>query len=224
MTETVLKAQSISKVYEQGQLRVPVLKDINLEVAQGEQLAIVGSSGTGKSTLLHLLGGLNEPTRGCVFLDGENLSELDEVRRGHLRNRKLGFVYQFHHLLAEFTSLENVMMPLLVRRLSDDESRQRALEILDQVGLAHRLEHKPSELSGGERQRVAIARALVTKPVCVLADEPTGNVDQLNARNIQSLMMDLDRDYKVSLVVATHDLQIADSTDRVLHLEDGTLK
>ncbi len=224
MTELVLQASSVSKTYRQGSFEVPVLHNVHLEVRRSEQIAIVGASGTGKSTLLHLLGGLDLPTSGTVSLDGQNLAEVNEVERSRLRNQKIGFVYQFHHLLPEFTALENVMMPLLVRRLSTKESKEKAVHLLDQVGLAHRLNHKPAELSGGERQRAAIARALIIEPLCLLADEPTGNIDRQNAKNIQQLMTSLDRDYQVSLIVATHDLQLASSIDRVLQIEDGKLK
>ncbi len=224
MTDTVLQAVSISKTYRQGSFEVPVLRDINLEINKGEQVAIVGASGSGKSTLLHLLGGLDSPTGGHVLLDGSNLAELNEVERGVLRNQKVGFVYQFHHLLPEFTALENVMMPLLVRRLSNQQSHNKAKACLEQVGLAHRLHHKPAELSGGERQRAAIARAMIIDPVCLLADEPTGNIDRQNAKKIQELMMSLDREFAVSLVVATHDLQLASSADRIFQLNNGQLE
>ena len=224
MTEIVLKAESLSKVYRQGNLEVPVLDEINLQVYKGEQLAVVGSSGTGKSTLLHLLAGLDDPTGGAVYLNGKNLSTLNESQRGTLRNETLGFVYQFHHLLPEFTTLENVMIPLIVRRLPTKIIKEEAMSLLEKVGLSHRMEHKPGELSGGERQRAAIARALIVKPLCLLADEPTGNIDRQNARTVQELMVNLDRDMQVSLIVATHDLQLASSMNRVLRLEDGMLK
>ncbi len=224
MTEIVLKAESLSKIYRQGNLEVPVLDEINLQVHKGEQLAVVGSSGTGKSTLLHLLAGLDDPTGGAVYLNGKNLSTLNESQRGTLRNETLGFVYQFHHLLPEFTTLENVMIPLIVRRLPTKKIKEEAMSLLEKVGLSHRMEHKPGELSGGERQRAAIARALIVKPLCLLADEPTGNIDRHNARTVQELMVNLDRDMQVSLIVATHDLQLAASMNRVLKLEDGMLK
>ena len=224
MTEIILKAESLSKIYRQGNLEVPVLDEINLQVHKGEQLAVVGSSGTGKSTLLHLLAGLDVPTGGAVYLNGKNLSTLNESQRGTLRNETLGFVYQFHHLLPEFTTLENVMIPLIVRRLPTKIIKEEAMSLLEKVGLSHRMEHKPGELSGGERQRAAIARALIVKPLCLLADEPTGNIDRHNARTVQELMMNLDRDMQVSLIVATHDLQLASSMNRVLKLEDGMLK
>ncbi len=224
MTDVVLQASSVTKSYQQGSLKVDVLNGIDLAVGAGEQIAIVGSSGTGKSTLLHLLAGLDLPTSGTVSLSGNNLSALNEVQRGRLRNHSLGFVYQFHHLLPEFTALENVMMPLLVRRLPTEQIRTEARELLDRVGLAHRLEHKPGELSGGERQRVAIARALIIKPLCLLADEPTGNIDRHNAKTVQDLMIQLDRDLEVSLIVATHDLDLASDMSRILRLEDGRLR
>ncbi len=224
MTDIVLEAKSVAKIYRQGSLEVSVLHDIDLKVQRGEQIAVVGASGSGKSTLLHLLGGLDSPSSGTVSLDGQNLMELNEVERGRLRNQKIGFVYQFHHLLPEFTALENVMMPLLIRRVSNRRAREKAMQLLDKVGLGHRKVHKPAELSGGERQRAAIARALIIDPVCLLADEPTGNIDRQNAKNIQQLMTRLDHEFQISLIVATHDLQLASSIDRVLKLEDGKLK
>ena len=224
MTEVILRADSVSKVYRQGNLNVSVLEGVDLQIARGEQIAIVGSSGTGKSTLLHLLAGLDVPTKGTVTLNGRNLSELSESQRGKLRNETLGFVYQFHHLLPEFTALENVMIPLLVRRLPTENIRSQATELLERVNLSNRLGHKPGELSGGERQRVAIARALIVKPLCLLADEPTGNIDRQNAKTVQELMIELDRDMNVSLIVATHDMQLARAMNRIYRLEDGVLK
>ena len=224
MTDIVLRAESVSKVYQQGSLNVRVLDGVNLDVGKGEQIAIVGSSGTGKSTLLHLLAGLDKPTGGSITLDGKNLSRLSEAERGKLRNNSLGFVYQFHHLLPEFTALENVMIPLMVRRMPKQAIRSEAARLLERVNLSDRLNHKPGELSGGERQRVAIARALIVKPLCLLADEPTGNIDRQNAQNVQDLLVELDRDLDVSLIVATHDLQLAGSMKRILRLEDGVLK
>ena len=224
MTDIVLRAESVSKVYQQGTLNVRVLDGVNLDVGKGEQIAIVGSSGTGKSTLLHLLAGLDKPTGGSITLDGKNLSRLSEAERGKLRNNSLGFVYQFHHLLPEFTALENVMIPLMVRRMPMQAIRSEAARLLERVNLSDRLNHKPGELSGGERQRVAIARALIVKPLCLLADEPTGNIDRQNAQNVQDLLVELDRDLDVSLIVATHDLQLAGSMKRILRLEDGVLK
>ncbi len=224
MTDTVLRADSVSKIYQQGTLDVSVLGGVNLQIGKGEQIAIVGSSGTGKSTLLHLLAGLDVPTGGTVSLNGRNLSELSESERGKLRNETLGFVYQFHHLLPEFTALENVMIPLMVRRLPTEQIRNEAVSLLEKVNLSNRLNHKPGELSGGERQRVAIARALIIKPLCLLADEPTGNIDRQNAKTVQDLMVELDRDMNVALVVATHDLQLADAMNRIFRLENGVLK
>lgn len=224
MTDVVLRADSVSKVYQQGTLDVSVLDGVNLQIGKGEQIAIVGSSGTGKSTLLHLLAGLDVPTSGTVSLNGRNLSELNESERGRLRNETLGFVYQFHHLLPEFTALENVMIPLMVRRLSTEQVRTEAVGLLERVNLSKRLNHKPGELSGGERQRVAIARALIIKPLCLLADEPTGNIDRQNAQTVQDLMVELDRDMNVALVVATHDLQLANAMNRIFRLENGVLK
>lgn len=224
MTEVILRTDSITKVYRQGDLNVKVLDGVDLQVVRGEQIAIVGSSGTGKSTLLHLLAGLDVPTNGIVTLNGRNLTDLSESQRGKLRNETLGFVYQFHHLLPEFTALENVMIPLLVRRLPTEVIRSQATELLERVNLSNRLGHKPGELSGGERQRVAIARALIVKPLCLLADEPTGNIDRQNAKTVQELMVELDRDMNVSLIVATHDMQLASAMNRIYRLEDGVLK
>ena len=219
----VLACKHLKKNYNEGPQQIQVLKGINLEVQVGERVAIIGSSGSGKSTLLNLLGGLDTPTSGDVWVGGESISELDENQRGFLRNRHLGFVYQFHHLLGEFTAMENVAMPLLIGRLGVDEAQQRASDMLARVGLGERLEHKPSELSGGERQRVAIARAMVTRPACVLMDEPTGNLDQETALSIQALMWELNREFQLSFVIVTHDRQLADTMDRVLLLQQGEL-
>lgn len=219
----VLSCRNLSKRYDEGPESVVVLDGLELELLPGERVAIVGSSGSGKSTLLNMLGGLDTPSAGSVWLAGEQLSALSETARGLLRNRALGFVYQFHHLLAEFTALENACMPLLIGKTPIAEARQRATALLERVGLTHRLHHKPAELSGGERQRVAIARALVNRPGLVLLDEPTGNLDQHTAEGIQELMRELSRDSNTAFLVVTHDMQLARQMDRVLSLQDGKL-
>lgn len=223
-TSPILQAVALTKSYDEGEARLTVFRDLSFCVEQGERIAIIGASGSGKSTLLHLLGGLDSPTGGEVRVGGMAMSALSDSARGRLRNRVLGFVYQFHHLLPEFTALENVAMPLAIRRVPAAEATRAATELLERVGLGQRLHHKPGELSGGERQRAAVARALVTRPACVLADEPTGNLDTETAGNVFELMLELNRDLRTTLVVATHDSRLAARMDRVLNLESGQLR
>jgi lipoprotein-releasing system ATP-binding protein len=220
---SVLSCTDLHKTYLQGKVEVPVLFGINLDVKAGETMAIVGASGSGKSTLLHLLGGLDEATRGTVMILRQNIGAMSQLKLGVLRNTALGFVYQFHHLLPEFTALENVAMPLLIRRENKADAYRQAAEILKDVGLDHRLNHTPAELSGGERQRTAVARALVTKPACLLADEPTGNLDRHTAQGVFDLMLSLNHKYQTSLIIVTHDPDLAAKTGRTLHLVDGRL-
>lgn len=223
MNRPVLVSKNLSRTYLDGAAKIEVLRQVNLEVNSGEMIAIVGSSGSGKSTLLHLLGGLDKPTRGDVIIGDKNLKDLSEREKCRLRNKFLGFVYQFHHLLPEFSALENVGMPLLIRGQDPKKIKERAAHLLEQVGLQDRLEHRLGELSGGERQRVAIARALVTQPLCVLADEPTGNLDPENAEKVLKLFFDLQKSHQTSVIMVTHDANIAKQAQRIMRIERGSL-
>ncbi|MBL7480200.1 lipoprotein-releasing ABC transporter ATP-binding protein LolD [Legionella bononiensis] len=223
MSDSILSSKQLVKSYNDGASKVEVLKGIDLNVAKGDSVAIIGPSGSGKSTLLHLLGGLDKPTSGSICINDVNWQKISEKQRCQLRNQRLGFVYQFHHLLPEFTALENVAMPLLIGGMPVKQAEQKASEMLEHVGLKPRKEHKPAQLSGGERQRVAIARALVHQPHCVLADEPTGNLDQATATKVFDLMLDLNKQMKTALVIVTHDQEIAKRMDRIMILHEGTL-
>lgn len=224
MSEVILRGSALSKTYREGALITPVFEGLDVAVRAGESLAIVGASGTGKSTLLHLLAGLDQPTSGHVQLMGEDIYSRSETEKARLRNRHLGFIYQFHHLLPEFTAVENVMMPLLIAGKGAEQARQPAIELLEQVGLGHRLKHKPGELSGGERQRVAVARALVNRPACILADEPTGNLDETTADGVFDLLIELKERHGVALVIVSHDNHLAAKCGRTLELHQGRLQ
>ena len=223
MSNSVIQCSDVSKAYRDGNLNVDVLNQLNIQIDAGESVSIIGASGSGKSTLLHILGGLDVPTAGKVSLMGQDLSTLSQAKLGTLRNQYLGFVYQFHHLLAEFTALENVMMPLLIGKVNKQEAQQRAAQMLEKVGLAQRMMHRPAELSGGERQRAAIARALVNNPKCLLADEPTGNLDRKNALLVLDMMLSLRAELGTALVVVTHDDELATRFNRVLMMQEGAL-
>lgn len=222
-TNTVLSCQQLTKNFSDGALYVEVLKNLSFTVQRGERIAIVGPSGAGKSTLLHILGGLDKPTSGEIMIGDHNIAVLSDAKRSKIRNQYLGFVYQFHHLLPEFTVLENVCIPLLIRGIKSEIAVQKAMLLLEKVGLGKRRKHKLGELSGGERQRTAIVRALITDPLCILADEPTGNLDSKTAERVYNSMLDLNQEFKTSLIIVTHDLALAGKMDRILQLENGEL-
>jgi len=223
MTDAVLECKSVVRRFREGDSTLEVLSGVNLAVNAAERLAIIGTSGSGKTTLLQIMGGLDDPSSGEVFVNGQSMAHTDEAAKATLRNQYIGFVYQFHHLLPEFTAQENVAMPLMIRRVGKDEALSQAAELLDRVGLGERLDHKPGELSGGERQRAAVARALITRPKLVLADEPTGNLDAGNGEHVLRLMLELNQELETSLVIVTHDHSIAERMDRILVLENGLL-
>ncbi len=222
--DSVLACRNLHKCFVQGPEQLNILNDINLDIGRGERIAIVGPSGAGKTTLLHMLGGLDTPSQGSVMVSGKDIAKMNDRERSRLRNRELGFVYQFHHLLAEFSALENAAMPLLIAGEKRATAFARSSELLDRVGLGHRLQHRPAQLSGGERQRVAIARALANSPACVLLDEPTGNLDGDTAESVQALLLELNRELQISLVIVTHDMRLAHRMDRILSLADGQLQ
>lgn len=222
--QAVISTQQLAKSFSDGGLQTHVLEDISLEIHKGDRLAIVGSSGSGKSTLLHIMGGLDSPTSGQVLINGDNIHAMRSKAASRLRNQQLGFVYQFHHLLPEFTAVENVAMPLVIGGQTPQAAQQKSRELLEKVGLGHRLQHKPSELSGGERQRAALARALITEPACLLADEPTGNLDHRTAQSIFDLILQLNEDLGTALVIVTHDIELAGKMDKVMTLMDGRLQ
>jgi len=224
MNNTIIVCDNLSKIYQEGRLATPVLQGVNLSVDKGELLAIVGTSGSGKSTLLHLLGALDAPTTGDIVFNGKNINHLSSKQQSKWRNQELGFVYQFHHLLSEFSALENVAMPLLIAGEPIKSARKKATDLLDRVGLSERIQHRPSELSGGERQRVAIARALINRPSLVLADEPTGNLDAKSAESVYQLLKELNTEFDTAFVVVTHDQQLANKLDRQLYMSNGILK
>ena len=223
MSDLLLETKNLSKHFSEGELRVDVLKGIDFSINKNESVAIIGASGSGKSTLLHLLGGLDVPDHGEIVINGEDISKLNDEQRGEMRNKHLGFIYQFHHLLPEFSALENVAMPLLIRRSDENEAFDKANNLLEKVGLAKRVQHRPGELSGGERQRAAIARALVTEPACILADEPTGNLDEKTADQVFELILELNQSLGTSLIMVTHNLELSKRVDRVVELKEGIL-